>query len=212
MRIELKNDGVRVKLLGTSLVKVDGVDSHKATLAYWRKKLPDLEFDAVSIVDEEIEAAALSKLDAAFQSELSDYANSDYGKAESEYIIVMRELALSKKAAWIASYLNQPKSAEGVLRVDNFQDGKSEAPFSLIVRNESADTVSFIAVVRDVPYEKIPALVAGDYKLETAKEGGGYTHTFTAKVGGKESITINGGAPSPAGAGKTDTSPELYLT
>ena len=138
-------------------------------------------------------------------------AATDYEKAKVAYADMISKKSAEDEAAWIEAYLDQPKSAEGVLKVDKFQDGKSKAPFSLVVRNETAEPVSFIAIIREAPYEKIPKLAEGDYSLETTKDGVGYTHTFTGKLTGYASISITGGVPSPVGNGKTETSPELYL-
>lgn len=106
---------------------------------------------------------------------------------------------------------DQGTSAGDKLANDNFQDGADNAPFNLQVRNTTGAELAFVAVISDVPYESIPDLVKGAYTLETTKSNSGYTHTFSGKLAGGAKITINGGAPSPAGAGKTDANPSLYI-
>ena len=106
---------------------------------------------------------------------------------------------------------DSPKPADGVLVCDNFQDGKSKAPYNLQVRNTAGEAVKFIAIVRDAPYSKIPSLVEGGYSLDITESDTGYTYTFTGTLEDYASITITGGLVSPVGNGKTENSPELYL-
>lgn len=101
--------------------------------------------------------------------------------------------------------------AESVLVCDNFQDGKSKAPYNLQVRNTTGDTVAWVAVIEDTPYKSIPALVEGNYELDVTESEKGYTYTFSGKLDGYESITVTGGVPSPVGSGKTETSPALFI-
>ena len=200
---------LQLRLQGKHVAYIAGANT---TLEEAKKRVPSLSFDEILPADE----AAIAKIEEATTSlnlqSASDYAKSREGKfdvafSEHERSRVVTELA-ERKAAFRKTYR---EDAGDSLVVDNFQDGRLKAPFSLIVRNETADPVKFTAVVRDAPYEKIPALVAGDYSLETVKSEGGYTHTFTGKLEGYASISITGGVPNPAGSGKTDTSPELYL-
>ena len=102
--------------------------------------------------------------------------------------------------------------ASGVLVADNFQDGNGGAPFNLQVRNDTGSATTWTAVIRDVPYASITNLSSGSYALTTTGAGP-YTHTFTgtSPLGAYSNVTITGDAPSPAGVGTANGSPELYL-
>ena len=101
----------------------------------------------------------------------------------------------------VAPVLGQP--ANGDLVSDNFQDGGSNSPFDLQVRNTTNAATNWQAVVTG-PYTTIPNLAAGNYTLQTTDNGDGtYTHVFTGTtpLGAFGNITITGDAPIPAGSG-----------
>lgn len=210
IRYALKKDGVTV---GYTHAEGD------LNLGQAKKLVPDADFDQLSVLDEvEFNAAEDAKYDQAIKLDL---ASVGVALEESERFKAMLDKSkFATKEGLFAALLSSLMSRESEvvlspanddLVVDNFQDGNSKASFNLQVRNATGDAVKFVAIVRDVPYANIPDIVAGDYELVTTEADTGYTHTFSGKLSAYASISITGGVPSPAGVGKTDTSPELYL-
>lgn len=183
----------------------------------------DIEFDEVVYQTEQDLIAAknaeVERYKAAEAQSMSENA-AVIAKRKAEKLalkVAIEKSQFTSKDAVLLHYLNSLAGGDELtpagdqLVVDNFQDGKSKAPYNLQVRNTTGEAVKFIAVVRDAPYSKIPSLVEGDYSLEITESDAGYTYTFTGTLEAYASITITGGVVSPVGNGKTETSPELYL-
>ncbi|PKG50663.1 collagen-like protein, partial [Olleya sp. 1-3] len=92
---------------------------------------------------------------------------------------------------------------------DNFQDGNSNAPFDLQIRNNSGTTFTngYQILLDNVPYSSIPNLNLGDHTLTINDNGDGtydYLFSYTNSVAAWASVpNITGGLPVPAGTGSS---------
>ena len=145
-------------------------------------------------------------------SEYGTYSNDWSVMDEADYNAEIE--AHEERAKKALNLSNEPKGADGILAVDNFQDIEN-VPFSLKLRNATGDVLSGVtAVIENVPYSTIEN-VKSDAKIThtVTKDGTGYTHTFELleALAAYASVNIDGDKLDAFGVGKADGNPKLYI-
>lgn len=146
---------------------------------------------------------------------IAEYESTPEAAAAKAWAVHKRTELMEERKAFIDNFLSsqpeKPTGSDGNLVVDNFQDGNGNAPFDLQLRTTAKETNTYIAILREVPYDEVPDLKADyglEYDLEVTKGETGYNFTFTVELEANGKIRLRGGVPSPAGE---SVKPELYI-